>query len=129
MERCIKCGAENSESVKFCGECGSKFIPRPAAVAVEGEDGVYYCFRHKKEATRVTCGRCEKPICHKCLIVGPAGVRCRECAKRKTPVRLRGVVHDAGRGISGLGANLGSRPVWYLWIWMMILNFLRGLFR
>lgn len=129
MDRCSRCGAENAATTKYCGECGSKFVPRPAAVAVDGDEGAYYCFKHKKEPTRVTCGRCEKPICHKCLIVGPAGVRCRECARRKAPVRIRGVVHDAGRGLGNLGAQIGSRPVWYLWIWMMILNFFRGFFR
>lgn len=129
MERCDRCGAENPDNNKFCGECGSRFVPRPPSVPVPGEDGVYYCQKHKKEPTRVTCGRCDKPICHKCMIVGPAGVRCRECGKRKTPVRLRGVVHDARRGIGGIGARMGTRPVWYLWIWMMIINFIRGFFR
>jgi hypothetical protein len=126
MERCSRCGAENPENHKFCAECGAKFIPRPAPINA-GEEGLYFCWKHKKEPTRVTCGRCEKPICPKCLIVGPAGVRCKECARRKVPVRLRGVMHDAGRGLGSIGAGIGRRP-WYLWFWFMIINFIRSLF-
>lgn len=128
MDRCAKCGAENPDNHKFCSECGAKFVARAPSIPVPGEEGVFYCAKHKKEPTRVTCGRCEKPICHKCMIVGPAGVRCRDCGRRKKPVRLRGVMHDAGRGIGSFGAGLGTRPVWYLWIWFAIINFLRGLF-
>lgn len=127
MERCVKCGAENPENNKFCGECGERFIPRSPSIPVPGEEGVFYCFKHKKEPTRVSCGRCEKPICHKCMIVGPAGVRCKQCARRKVPVRLRGVVHDAGRGIGSLG-GAGGRRVWYLAIWIAIISFIRGMF-
>lgn len=128
MDRCAKCGAENPDNHKFCSECGAKFVARAPSIPVPGEEGVFYCAKHKKEPTRVTCGRCEKPICHKCMIVGPAGVRCRDCGRRKKPLRLRGVVHDAGRGVSSFGAGLGTRRVWYLWIWFAIINFLRGLF-
>src|SRR5580658_385993 len=96
--RCIKCGAMNAAENKFCASCGAKFRPQPEAVSA-GEDGLYYCYRHKREATRVTCGRCEKPICYRCMVVGANGVRCRECARNKVPVRLGGLAHDMSSGI------------------------------
>jgi hypothetical protein len=39
-----------------------------------------YCYKHPKVETGLSCGKCERPICTDCMIVGPAGVRCKECA-------------------------------------------------
>jgi len=47
---------------------------------IPGEPGVWSCARHKNVHTRLRCGRCEKPICPKCTLMGPTGARCRECA-------------------------------------------------
>lgn len=121
--RCNKCGASNDARVKFCGACGAKFIPVAEAVSA-GEDGLFFCYKHSKEPTRVTCGRCERPICPKCLVVGPAGVRCKVCAKGRTPMRLRGMAHDATAGVSGINVN----KVWYLYLWAMVIRFFAGLF-
>lgn len=38
------------------------------------------CSRHPDVETNLTCGRCGTPICPKCLIQTPVGIRCRECA-------------------------------------------------
>ena len=38
------------------------------------------CYRHPKTETAVSCGRCERPICVKCMVSGPAGMRCPDCA-------------------------------------------------
>lgn len=122
--RCSRCGAENEADTKFCGRCGSKFVPVEAPVTA-GEDGLYYCYKHSKETTRVTCGRCERPICAKCLVVGPAGVRCKVCARNRTPVRIRGLAHGVG---STIGSNMTPNRVWYLYLWAMILRFIASLF-
>lgn len=121
--RCNKCGAANAANTKFCGSCGRKFEPVPEAVEA-GEEGLYYCYKHPKELTRVTCGRCERPICPKCLVVGSAGVRCKVCARNRTPVRLRGLAHNAAAGIGGID----TRKVWYLYVWGMIIRFFASLF-
>ncbi len=42
------------------------------------------CYKHPREETRLSCGRCERPICTRCSVLGPAGVRCRECGSFKT---------------------------------------------
>src|SRR5580693_4296560 len=125
--RCNKCGSPNDPANKFCASCGARFVPRPEPVSA-GEDGLFYCFKHKKEATRVTCGRCEKPICHKCMTVGANGVRCKECARNKVPIRLTGVLHDAGSSVKGAAGSMGARPVWYLYIWTMIIRIIMGFF-
>jgi hypothetical protein len=121
--RCSRCGTVNDPSSKFCSNCGRKFVPLPPPEEA-GEDGLYYCWKHKKETTRVTCGRCEKPICPRCMIVGANGVRCHQCARNRTPVRLSGILHDAKSSVGGLG----NRPVWYIYIWLMIIRFIIGLF-
>jgi len=123
VARCRKCGAANDPLTKFCGSCGAKFEPVEEARSA-GEDGLYYCYKHSRETTRVTCGRCERPICPKCMVIGPAGVRCKVCARGRVPMRLRGVAHDAAAGISGID----TRKIWYLWIWAAIIRFIAGLF-
>jgi len=40
------------------------------------------CARHKVE-TFLRCGKCETPICPDCMVVSPAGTRCRDCASLK----------------------------------------------
>ncbi len=43
------------------------------------------CYRHPKVQTAVSCGKCDRPICPKCMVPGPAGMRCPDCASlRKT---------------------------------------------
>jgi hypothetical protein len=122
---CDQCGTANPVSDRFCGSCGSA-LKAPEAESA-GEEGLYYCYKHKKETTRLTCGRCERPICTRCAIMGSAGVRCPDCARNKTPVRVSGVVHDMTSGVKrSVG---GVRPIWYLWIFEIIVNLFRGFFR
>lgn len=56
---------------------------------VEGEFAsppVRYCARHPKDETLLTCGRCETPICPRCMVYTPTGIRCPTCApSRKLP--------------------------------------------
>jgi hypothetical protein len=122
--RCSKCGAENPDANRFCGDCGAPFVGREEPAAVESQPGVYYCSKHKKETTRITCGRCEKPICTRCTVHGPAGVRCRDCARNRVPIRPMGVLHGAGRQLD----SSAGRTVWYLALWFLVVNFFTNLF-
>ncbi|MDE3077011.1 MAG: hypothetical protein KGJ86_16470 [Chloroflexota bacterium] len=46
-----------------------------------------YCVNHANVETVVRCSRCDAPICPKCMISTPVGMRCRQCAKlRGSPV-------------------------------------------
>ena len=127
MARCMKCGAENEATNRFCASCGAKFVAVAPAVTA-GEDGLYYCYKHKKETTRLTCGRCDRPICTRCARVGANGVRCPDCARNRIPVRVGGVLHDMSSSVGRTASNLGTRPIWYLWIWGMIIRFIMGFF-
>lgn len=40
-----------------------------------------HCARHTKNPTNIRCGRCETPICVECLVHGPVGMRCPDCAR------------------------------------------------
>ncbi len=122
---CKNCSAENTDDKKFCGECGTALEAAAGPVAVPGEDGAFYCDRHKKVVTRVRCGRCEKPICPRCTVFGPAGTRCRDCARNRVPIRPMGVLHEVTRSIDSPGP---ARTVWYLAIWSLFLHIFSGLF-
>jgi uncharacterized protein DUF4352 len=50
------------------------------------------CAKHTDVETSVSCGRCETPVCVKCMVHTDVGVRCRDCA----PARPM---------LAGLGAN------------------------
>lgn len=43
-------------------------------------DEIVYCARHPQVETPLRCGRCETPICPRCLVQTPVGARCRDCA-------------------------------------------------
>lgn len=124
MPKCDRCGVESENPGKFCGNCGDKFVARPEPVAV-GTDGAFQCARHPKEVTYVSCGRCERPICHRCTVMSSAGVRCRDCARNKRPVRVRGVVHNVGAAIG----PLDGRKIWYLYIFAWIARLFGGWWR
>jgi hypothetical protein len=45
------------------------------------------CARHPDIETDLRCGKCEQPICPKCAIQTPVGLRCPKCAAlKKLPV-------------------------------------------
>ena len=70
-----------------------------------------YCKRHPEVETSVSCGRCGDPICPRCMIHAPVGVRCPDCGKSRpaptfdvsTPFLLRGI--GAGLAVA-LGGGL-----------------------
>jgi len=50
-------------------------------------DPVVFCQRHPEVETGLECGRCATPICPRCLIHTPGGIRCPDCAKmRRLPM-------------------------------------------
>ncbi len=88
------------------------------------EPDLFYCYRHKKEPTRVTCGRCGRPLCPKCIVIGTAGVRCQLCAKGNVKVRPLGLAHDASSGISRLIGSVSRTTggYWIVWIVIMLIT-------
>jgi hypothetical protein len=54
-----------------------------------------------------------------------AGVRCRDCARNRTPVRVRGLVHDAASRVG----PMDGRKIWYLYLFSIVARWLSGWFR
>ena len=42
------------------------------------------CARHPKVETALSCGRCGTPICPRCAVSGPVGMRCPDCASLRS---------------------------------------------
>jgi hypothetical protein len=53
-------------------------MSRPAVV--DDETPTLRCARHPGTATVLRCGRCETPICPRCMVATPVGARCPSCA-------------------------------------------------
>ena len=79
-----------------------------SATAPSSDDTTLRCARHPTVETVLRCGRCETPICPRCLIPTPVGARCPTCAQVKRfalllkPVELaRAIVFGLGTGAIG----------------------------
>jgi len=83
------------------------------------------CATHPKVETNLRCGKCDKPICPKCLVQTPVGARCPDCAKLgKLPtyrVSIKHYLRAAGTGLgmavvcgAAWGAIIGTVPFFYL---------------
>ena len=69
------------------------------------------CAAHPSVETELACGKCETPICPKCLHYTPVGVRCRECANLKRLPQYELSITFAARGIGAalvVGAVAGA---------------------
>ncbi len=74
------------------------------------------CAAHNEE-TLLRCGRCEAPICPRCTVMGPAGARCRECARHRTPLNH---ILTRQQLAAGSGAALAlSTTGWCLLSWAL----------
>jgi membrane associated rhomboid family serine protease len=46
------------------------------------------CYRHPNRETGVACSNCGRPICPDCMTSTPVGMRCPDCARQTTKVRV-----------------------------------------
>jgi hypothetical protein len=127
MPACPKCKSDNPDNNKFCGSCGTEMPPAMELRPVVGEDGAFYCAKHKSVVTRLRCGRCEAPICPKCIVYTPAGTRCRDCSRNRVAVRPMGLLNEAGRVVDNVASSRGANRVWYLALWYLIIEFFERL--
>jgi len=78
------------------------------------------CAYHPDVETNLRCGKCDKPICPKCLVPTPVGARCRDCAGLdKLPtfhVSTRYYLIAAG---TALGMAIAGGAVWGLIEWLV----------
>lgn len=69
------------------------------------------CATHPNVETNLSCGKCGKPICPRCMVQTPVGARCRECARlHKLPtfqISTQHYVRAIGTTL-GMAATTGS---------------------
>ncbi len=53
--------------------------------APDAPEPIVYCATHPGVETALECGRCERPICPRCMVFTPGGVRCQDCAMLRRP--------------------------------------------
>lgn len=67
------------------------------------------CANHPNRETFVRCGKCDKPICPDCMLIGPAGTRCRDCAAIRSSPLFQVSVDRLAIGIAvGLAVGLAG---------------------
>ncbi|MBN9389452.1 MAG: hypothetical protein J0I20_15595 [Chloroflexi bacterium] len=78
------------------------------------EPVVTYCARHPNVETLLRCGRCNTPICPRCMVHSGVGIRCPDCAAN--PQRTIGLEAEraaaAARGQKPPEENTGFRNYW-----------------
>lgn len=75
---------------------------------VSDEQGALACATHPDVVTYLRCGKCDKPICPRCLVQTPVGARCRECAQLRSLPQFR---VSSGHYLRAAGASLGIGAV------------------
>ena len=74
-------------------------------------DETLRCARHPGTETVLRCGRCDTPICPRCLVPTPVGARCPTCAQVKRfallvkPMEMAKAI-GLGVGVSAIGTLL-----------------------
>ena len=85
------------------------------------------CAQHPKIETSLTCGKCEKPICPKCLVQTPVGIRCKECANLKSLPTYQVTTSYYFKAI-GVGIGMGiicGLAWWALYLFIPFISILR----
>ena len=99
-----------------------------AATADLHEPEPLFCYRHPDRETWVRCGRCDQPICTRCAMQGPVGLRCRTCGKpsRDALASLKPNQIAIGLAVAtGLGAVVGYFGA-QLGFFMIVVGFFAG---
>jgi len=68
---------------------------------------IVFCARHPDVETALECGRCGTPICPRCMIHTPGGIRCPDCAKLRRPPMYELAPVDYAKAL-GVGVVLAA---------------------
>ena len=66
------------------------------------------CATHPDVETGLSCGKCGKPICPRCMVQTPVGARCSDCAR---PVKVPTFSVSTPYYLRAVGAGLGMAIV------------------
>ncbi|HEX2914551.1 MAG TPA: B-box zinc finger protein [Chloroflexia bacterium] len=85
-----------------------------AREAYYATEKVVYCARHPEVETGLRCGRCDTPICPRCMVHADVGIRCPDCAANPQRTFGRKVEQEAAaaRG-QAAPRDTGFRNYWY----------------
>jgi len=73
------------------------------------------CAYHPNVETNLSCGKCGKPICPKCMVETPVGARCPDCAKvAKLPTYRLSTKNYLIAAGTALGMAIAGGFVWGL---------------
>lgn len=71
------------------------------------------CATHPEVETNLTCGRCGRPICPKCIVQTPVGPRCPDCAGlKRLPTYQLAPRHYLIASGAGLAVAIATGFVW-----------------
>ena len=89
--------------------------------------GAVPCADHPDVETRLRCSRCGKPICPRCGVRTPVGMRCPDCAGTRSAVAANPArtltAAAAGLGVATVvGIAWGFFPDWQFY-WALLLGF------
>jgi hypothetical protein len=94
--------------------------------AVDDGIEVFRCVKHPQRETYLRCGKCNDPICPRCMVTTPVGARCGACAQiRKLPQ------YDVGFRLvaaSALGGLVVSAAGWYVLSFIPLFRFFAAVF-
>jgi hypothetical protein len=79
------------------------------------------CADHPDVETRLRCSRCGKPICPRCAVRTPVGMRCPDCAGTRSSSKAdpAGTLVAAGAGLAvatAVGVLWGFFPEWQFYL-------------
>ena len=77
---------------------------RGAGLEETPEEAVY-CARHPNVETYLRCGKCDTPICPRCLVQTPVGARCRDCANVSRLPTFNVTPEFFARGMTAAGVS------------------------
>jgi len=71
------------------------------------------CARHPDIETSLRCGKCDTPICPRCMVQSPVGARCPDCARlTKIPTYRVSSSHYLRAGLAGLVSAIVTGLIW-----------------
>lgn len=69
--------------------------------AIEDTTGTVFCARHPSRPTALRCGKCNIPICTRCVVQTPVGGRCAACANLRRLPQFEVGLWLIGRSFAG----------------------------